>query len=398
MPNAITFVWSRALGVVRALRGAWKFLQSGLHRTDHFVSRMALETVNLFAVAAIVFGAGAVAEPLIAAANLPVERARWIMLAVTCLIAGIAITIYFSAQRSAPAMRWQRLQFRLEQRALLDAAHGAYVVNMKPASDYAAWNFINQFAAIPNSASEVMILLRQTRKRKWKRHAPYSLKSLQTQIEELDTQIIAGKIKAPIRWVCFTDRDGRFVAYQHVVWFVREMNAGNQEYETVLCLRDPEDFRNKILGNRTLDIRQKLGKVTAPNTLPELRPVCIPSHLTRREAVIYMLRKDEPNAMLVEDRKPIAVLELQQLMDGMFDEDVASTAEQVELVNRIDLWRDQFWNEKPSQAASLDDARSATEHDDDNPLKEASIASHDEDGDDDFRPPRRDSERNSRAA
>jgi hypothetical protein len=213
-------------------------------------------------------------------------------------------------------------------------------VEMRGGSRFDRQNFIRAFHEVPSEATDVLLVLRQTRKRFFYRIPPYTTESLRRQLEERNNDDRAKNKN--ITWVCFATYHRTFVAYQSYSKFAAEiLEKRNSSYADILNTGDFDKFRELLQGHRDEEVKLKQGKSAKLNTIPGVEFNMLPNFLNREEALFLLHRDKIGEAMLVskEERKALGMVTQNKLLSDT----VMGAAQKLDpatLKQRIKAWLD----------------------------------------------------------
>jgi hypothetical protein len=246
-----------------------------------------------------------------------------LLLALTCALSAIFIPIYYAATRDGHARTWAAIRRKLDSRSTPDSGYFTHRVELQ--TDRRKAIFLEQFLNIPRERSEILLVLRQCRKRSAKsKNRPYHMHDMTEQIQALldsDTLAVA---RDKIKWVCFATRRGEFVAYQDFEVFVFNFIFGKKkEYEDILNIDAIDSFRERIARHRYDEWDSKAG-YDNPSTIFGLQFDAVVEGRTKREILANLIDDKSGHRMLVSrDRLPVGVVSIQTLVRDVLLSEIA---------------------------------------------------------------------------
>lgn len=209
---------------------------------------------------------------------------------------------------------FQQRERKLDGNVEADGAPYNAAAVLRGATSFDRENFLNEFRAIPKDSKSVILVLRQTRKNDPRARAPYTLESLQRQLQHWKEHKRLRKIE--VKWVCIENKHNTVEAYLPYSQFEAEVLCGNAAYTKLISTGDLREFRKRMTDAKKAEESQKKNCNIKRNILVGLKRDRLPIKTSRREALSYMVRSRKGDVMLVaDDGKRFGILSLYPLLE-----------------------------------------------------------------------------------
>ena len=249
-------------------------------------------------------------------------RPDWHQSTVQCVLAlvyfvGVLLAVIYAIERSARGARFSQLLLdRLDYLVHPDRHYFTPRVTLKPTRRQCMFEL--ELIGIPRNCRELMIVAQQI----GHPARPYDISSLKTQIKNLSERLEKRKQTTRISWVCFTTRNGTFVAYQPFHVFLEEVLVkGLNACIDILNEYDVEKFSQDIEGWGTA----RLNSILVFRALPDMFFLQAPEGLTNRQVLSKLLEEPAGHLMppghlmlVTPDKKPAGVVTLACLAEELF--------------------------------------------------------------------------------
>ena len=201
-------------------------------------------------------------------------------------------------------------------------------------------NFLNEFRAVPEDATGVVLVLRQTPAAKHHFSMPYAFESMRRQLEARSKHPELSKIK--VDWVCFENKFHTVEAYMSYGRFESDiLERKNTAYAQLLSITGAAQFRKFLADHSLLDGEQKKTGISRPDTICGLEKRWTSHKFSKLDVLTIMLEGGAGDIMLVsKDRKRLGIVTLaglvKVLLGGYTDKNAVATG----LNKRIQEWNE----------------------------------------------------------
>jgi hypothetical protein len=257
------------------------------------------------------------------------------------LFCGTAIPIYLAYTHKTVLDAFLERERLLDGPCQPDGAPYNFTVEMQKATFSDRENFLNEFRSVPKTAKNVVLVLRQSRKKLWYGKPPYTVESMIRQLQRRKDDARASEIG--IAWVCIENKYKTFEAYLSYARFESDvMHCRNPAYADLLSTGDLEEFRRKLQDHKDGEADLKKACVVKPNTIVGLSEDHLPATATRREVLSRLAASGKSEVMLVsDDRKRLGMLTLGNLVKTIFINFLLNKDEELSFERRIREWSEQ---------------------------------------------------------
>jgi hypothetical protein len=215
----------------------------------------------------------------------------------TVSLSGFLVLTFEFIFQSKKACFGGRLLELLDRRANPDQPIHTPRVTLQPAK---YWRHI-QLRSLPRNLKELLLIAPQS----GHQDLVYSIDTLIKQIQRIQTRLAKRNSQAKLKWICYTTKNGDFVAYQKFPEFWGDINeSGLNQIVSILNITDATAFRNSLHHWS----QQRTKKTSVFHAVGGVSFGQIPEGVSNRGALCALFDAEADNAMIVsKDQKPVGV-------------------------------------------------------------------------------------------